>query len=486
MKYDFNIDMTSDNSLSLILREIKPYTTVLEFGPAKGYMTAYLKYELNCKVIGVEIDAEAAKIAESFVERMIVCDAETLEWKNEIPVGVEFDHIIFADVLEHLKYPEIVLKEASAYLKPNGTILTSIPNIGHSAVIIELLKGKFEYRSLGLLDNTHLRFFTRQSVKELMSKADLKPLKWKTTNMSPEHTELKQDYTSLPVEVSDFLIARQDAHVYQFITVSGKISEYDSIEEVVENTSYVFAEYAQLFWAKDKKFNEDSSLKVSINPMDKSLKLYQFNVTDEFLHHPLRFDPTNFEGLIEIDHIILSDENGNVINRWIGQNVASIVTCMHDIEYISNEEKCVLSAYGSDPQLLLHFDLMQTEEEYQVSIHMKIQRDSEGFLSQYAQYMTSFKKEISNIQNEILITKIEKNELINSLEELKVNQDVLITKLIQLENDLDISGNEIDLLKTELRTLENEKSILLNSRSWKLTKPLRWLTNIIRGVSERK
>lgn len=219
MKYDFRIDMSQYNSLTIILRNIVSQSKVLEFGPAAGYMTCYMKESLGCDVTCIEIDKEAAAVSSKYCEKMLIADINNMKWTQEL-AGEEFDHIIFADVLEHLKNPDRVLLEAGKFLKRCGTILTSIPNIGHSAIIMDLLQGKFEYRPLGLLDESHIRFFTRKSIYELLEKAGLQSIEEYSICLRPEQTEIGQNYRHFSDAVACFLENRADAHVYQFVNIS--------------------------------------------------------------------------------------------------------------------------------------------------------------------------------------------------------------------------------------------------------------------------
>ena len=221
MKYDFNIDMSQYNSLTVILRNISPKSHVLEFGPAAGYMTRYMKETLDCSLTCIEIDEEAAEAASKYCEKMILADIDYMEWVKQLE-GKTFDHIIFADVLEHLKNPAEALQVAARFLKEDGTILTSIPNIGHSAIIMDLLQGKFQYRPLGLLDETHIRFFTRKSIYDLLEKTGLRSIGEFPICLLPEQTELRQNYANFSEEIQNALKNRDDAHVYQFVTIAKK------------------------------------------------------------------------------------------------------------------------------------------------------------------------------------------------------------------------------------------------------------------------
>lgn len=224
-KYHHDLDLDSDNSAALILRAVPRGSRVLEFGPSTGYMTEYLRDELGCTVWGVELDADAAAIAARWCERMIVANLEDLEaWLPQL-AGELFDVVIFADVLEHLRTPQDVLDAAVQHLSPDGIVLTSIPNFAHNSVLIELLNDRFGYRSLGLLDDTHVRCFTRETVVTMLAQAGLAPVEWLDTRAHPSSTEFGVGYDDLPQAVAQFLGGRPDGDVYQFVTLSRRAVE---------------------------------------------------------------------------------------------------------------------------------------------------------------------------------------------------------------------------------------------------------------------
>ena len=115
-KYDFDLDLNNTNSLSLMIGQIRRGSTVLEFGPANGRMTRYLKEALDCSVYLVEIDEEAGKQAAQYGEDIVIDDAETYSWYERYE-NIRFDYITFADVLEHLRDPEKLLKKSQKFIK---------------------------------------------------------------------------------------------------------------------------------------------------------------------------------------------------------------------------------------------------------------------------------------------------------------------------------------------------------------------------------
>ncbi len=110
-----------------------------------------------------------AELARQYCRDMVVGDIETMEIEN---LG-RFDAIIFGDVLEHLRDPRAVLEKMSALLKPGGKILISLPNIANIWVRLNLLFGRFNYSRVGILDESHLRFFTLKTAKQLASDSGL-------------------------------------------------------------------------------------------------------------------------------------------------------------------------------------------------------------------------------------------------------------------------------------------------------------------------
>src|SRR5579871_1432657 len=178
-KYDFALDMKTKNSLSVILENIKPGSTVLEVGPAHGRMTKYMKETLNCNIDIIEIDEEAGTVAKQWASRAWLGSEGNVEgnifYEGLFADGsICYDYIIYADVLEHLVNPEKVLAKSKDFLADEGSIWISIPNVAYNGVIIELMNDQFTYRETGLLDNTHLRFFTMNSLDKMVKKCGFK------------------------------------------------------------------------------------------------------------------------------------------------------------------------------------------------------------------------------------------------------------------------------------------------------------------------
>lgn len=150
-----------------ITQRILPGSRILEVGCAEGVLTQYLCDEPDCSVTCVELNPAMAEIAQAYAEKMIVGDITSDDTWQEIEG--QYGHIVFADVLEHLPYPAEVLRRCSEHLAERGSIIASVPNVAHFSVRLGLLRGRFDYADYGILDSTHLRFYTASTLRKLFS-----------------------------------------------------------------------------------------------------------------------------------------------------------------------------------------------------------------------------------------------------------------------------------------------------------------------------
>jgi len=155
-----------DPTLRAELDLIPDRQRVLEIGTAAGHVTRALA-EKGCSVVGVEMDVKQAALAAPFCRRLVVGNIEALDLDHEVPEV--FDVVLCGDVLEHLQDPGAVLQKLLRRLAPSGYLVVSIPNIAHATVRLSLLGGRFAYTPCGLLDATHLRFFTLASIVGLFN-----------------------------------------------------------------------------------------------------------------------------------------------------------------------------------------------------------------------------------------------------------------------------------------------------------------------------
>jgi len=157
---------------TIIINLVRKNTKVLDVGCGNGFLGHYLKENRGCKVWGIERNESWAKEAKEHYEDVVIVDlnyeriCERLQEK--------FDVIILADILEHLISPATVLNQIKKFVTENTDIIISLPNIALWRIRLNLLFGRFNYTNRGILDKTHLRFYTLKSAKELISKSGYK------------------------------------------------------------------------------------------------------------------------------------------------------------------------------------------------------------------------------------------------------------------------------------------------------------------------
>jgi len=169
LKYSANPDRYGSHERILsLLQELPAGSSVLDVGSASGYFGERLAGK-GYYVVGVEQNEAAASVAAAFYDEFVVADVEA-----GLRLSRKFDVIVLADVLEHLRQPLNVLIHLRDLLSSTGRFVISVPNVANIYVRLSLLFGRFEYADRGILDETHLRFFTLNSACALVQKAALR------------------------------------------------------------------------------------------------------------------------------------------------------------------------------------------------------------------------------------------------------------------------------------------------------------------------
>lgn len=221
-KYDFDINIEQKNDARVIAFDfITEGSKVLDIGTASGQFAQILKEYKNCELFGIEYDPESIKIAEEkgIFEKIFQLDLNNFDIKQFEEYANYFDYIVFGDVLEHILYPENILKIFKMLLKPNGKYVISLPNVAHSSVKIGLLLNNFEYEETGILDKTHIKFYTHKTIPGFMAESKLKIEKFDYTVMHIKHHKTVNNISSLPISVRKNIFNDKYSHILQYITL---------------------------------------------------------------------------------------------------------------------------------------------------------------------------------------------------------------------------------------------------------------------------
>lgn len=215
---------------------------VLEIGCAEGNLGYALKQKYGSFVTGIELFEAAASIAKSKLDQVLVGNIETMD----LPFEEEsFDYILLGDVLEHLIDPWATLRKIRPFLKSGGSILICIPNVGHASILISLLAGKWSYSASGLLDKTHLRFFTFDEMKSILLSNGFdiwtsKPVYVTDASMESLIQSLDEVRSQFGIENQNFF---QQSTAYQYVFKAKKtltLEQFIQTQEHLDSNSICF------------------------------------------------------------------------------------------------------------------------------------------------------------------------------------------------------------------------------------------------------
>lgn len=425
-KYDVALDLETNNSLSIIAENIRPNSMILEFGPATGRLTKYLKEQLNCQVYIVEIDEEAYQEALKYAIDGSCGDIELYQWEKKF-TPLQFDYIIFADVLEHLNNPDKVVKTVKKYLKDDGILIASVPNIAHDSIIVNLLEDFFQYNKIGLLDETHVHFFTYHSLKSLFESNFYSIVREEATYLKDDIGEFPVSLNKTSEDQKEVLANHKYGHVYQFVFFAMKTEEYakktepfDLIQNVMVKKKY---EIFELYINSGSGFSENKKISIEI---DKE-------------YNKISFDLEKFEGIKELR--LDFSKSGN---------------CLVMLESI------IIDGTPIDNKNLSGNYLFANDGKYYFE-----KEDPYLFI------------EWCNIKNIEIIFNLKK--LPQSGWRL-IKEFDLINEYVRLIDKCSEIQSALDDLQNQLKLKTDEYNIIVNSKFWKMTKPLRKIITFVKKI----
>jgi len=166
-----------DESAGIVLSFVAPASRVLDVGCGIGSVSELLVKHKSVELIGLEPDADRAAMARQ-LNLNVINDFFTESVVRDLGM---FDVVLFGDVLEHLVDPVAFMDLAKTVLKPGGVVIFSVPNVAHWTVRLSLLRGRFNYHAAGIMDATHLRWFTLKVCRDFCRRAGYEVLHHKVS-----------------------------------------------------------------------------------------------------------------------------------------------------------------------------------------------------------------------------------------------------------------------------------------------------------------
>ena len=454
------LDLSSRNGLSLIIDELtarfegKPFS-VLELGPAEGRLTKYLAENMGAAVDIVEIDGEAGKNAARFARNAclgeIEGDLDGVLWPNRLKSN-RYDAVVFADVLEHLRNSADVLKKCRSLMKDDGVVLVSVPNIAHNSVLINLINNEFQYTSLGLLDNTHIHFFTGKSFRRMARESGYAIIREQPIDVAVGKNEIPCLYTMVNKATARELKLRNAGETYQYVFTLKKADNENSdppkVEEsVCAESGHYFGEFF-VKCADDTDYTPQNSKMQIINVKANAATKAELNLADFPSAKSLRFDPLNANCILKVSAM-----------RFITADNTEV-----KIDYAHNGVKVndVLLFAGDDPQI--YFDSVPDNAKSFVAEYRILDFDDDNIGSLaveaniFKEKFNRLKVDCENIAKDRALVDADRRRIDAELKAVKANRDAIIAdreKILAEKNETERKFNSIrELVVQTLRVLK--------------------------------
>ena len=304
-------------SLSVLASLVHNQATVLDLGCGSGALGQHLSETRGCTLDGVTLSEAEATHARPHYRRVVVDNLESCDLVATF-AGSHYDFIVCADVLEHLSRPEQVLAACRQLLQPEGRLLISVPNAGYTGLIAELLEGEFLYREEGLLDRTHLRFFTRRSLARFLGEQ-----RWAIDSVDTIARELPESefdaaFDRLPPSVARHLLGAPDALSYQFICMAHPVAATQPAwAPSTTPAAPAQARFtAQLYLGHDGHYSEARKLTAS-GVIGQERQTLHFELPSQYMPvTQLRLDPADRPGFVHLYRLALRSADGATIWQW--------------------------------------------------------------------------------------------------------------------------------------------------------------------------
>ena len=354
--YQRDLSLDASHSLGRLAQWVAPGSRVLDLGCGAGALGHLLRQRGTDHIDGITYNPAEAEVARQWYRQVAVADLDQCELATLLGEQ-RYDVIVCADVLEHLRAPERLLAQCRQHLAPGGQLFASIPNAGHAGLIGELMGGRLEYRDEGLLDRTHLRFFTRRSWLDFLAEEGWGATRLEGIQRDVPQTEFEVAFDLLPPAVTHYLCTLPDALTYQFITACAPdVPHSPTLQAPPAPLPPSFG--TTLYWDLGQGFQEAQKLQVS-GVIGQDFQTLRYPLPTHEGLCGLRLDPADRPGYMRWHRLELLDAQG--LRLWEADcrqlGPAALIDCvLHQISLAPavDAQSGVLSVLkGTDPWLEL-------------------------------------------------------------------------------------------------------------------------------------
>lgn len=489
-KYDFGYEVYHGSTVEWALETVHPNSFVLEFGPFNGNLTKHLKENLFCQVDIVELDYEAGRAASKFARDALIGEKEgnieSFFWEKHY-AGRQYDYIVFLDVIEHLVNTEDVLRRVRPFLKPNGKVLLSIPNVSYNGVLINLFNNRFPYTERGLLDCTHLRFFAYESILALGEKLHY-GVSMCALQLPIADSETGTAYQMVPEQVAHYLQQREFANVYQYL-VTLKQEKTESERPKLENVDNRVLICAYVASCEGETYSEE---KKAWAYTQAGTNLYaELDVSSFGVIQRIRLDPMECPCYLKNVSIVAQTADGEKKELLVcGSNGEQIDNAFvfptddpqfyvsaHCQAYQFIRFSCELVCYTREEVLLLHSLHLWNQQRYrQVCSNWE---DSQQRLAREQAEHQQAKQQLSQEQ-------VKHQQTLQRLSQEHTEHQQTYQRLVKEQADKQQVEQQLKLVQEDLKLIldlkeqcEGELYQIKNSKSWRIIQRIRRWKNLI-------
>lgn len=517
--YERTVKGQDNDSLTLLARQINSGAVVLDLGMGAGSLGRYLVKHLSVTIDGVTLSPEEAQLAGENYRHVVVADLDNVDL-CQLFSGRLYDRIVCADVLEHLKNPERILHQCKQLLAPGGQLLTSVPNVAYCGLLAELIQGDFRYRAEGLLDKTHLRFFTRQSLQRFFADNGWQIQSNQTTTRDVLSSEFGGEFNLLPPAVVRHLLALPDASTYQFINCLTPLLPGQTVLAHKTNPPAAALPLfsVQMYLAVDGQFNEERK-QVRPATMGGGVQTVRFDISalTQGSYTRVRLDPADRPGFLRLLALrILTTSEATPLWTWeAGLNAPAEIenALQKNINWSppwGPDTQCWLQLQSDDPWLELPLDLNSLQTLTQqggvlemranwpmsadyLQANLSLQAAQNTHAQHVAQMQAQFEQQFqrqeqvqeqvqeqllkhvqdaAQLRNVILAGQQSQVLLKEALNQAQQDKSKLLQKLGQLQSDIEHTQDQTQKGRQELQNSQAQLARIENSKLYKLTRPL--------------
>jgi 2-polyprenyl-3-methyl-5-hydroxy-6-metoxy-1,4-benzoquinol methylase len=420
-KYYRIVKENNDDSLYVISTKIEHGSIVLDIGAGIGALGSYLSNNYGC--VCDCIVHPAHELTENFSDYNIYfADLDSPESIAELSLDKKYDYIIVADVIEHLKDASALLDFISKILATNSHLIISIPNIAYIGIVASLLANDFEYSEEGLLDNTHVKFYTLKTILKLLENSNFKIKEVQSINKSIYNSEFNDhriDY--LGPEFVEILKCFPHLSTYQYIIVCqiGCVQNKNFNLMCDEKQSIFLSYVTEVF------LTSIDSIVISESPISQIItggltkQLVSFQLPHECGSINFRWDPANRELKMRLHSLTIKNDSRTIYIADL-KKVYEIIKRKENLNIIESNGILNITCLSEDAQIYFSVPIGYVDGLDKLYVEFEIDLNIEHQSLMLVDFVESTNKRIHDLEIQL------RSHIVNTIDSKQILPDNIV------------------------------------------------------------